>query len=96
MGSDMQGRLEAKQSGGEYVMNSNPGDFWEWAASLPAGERFALLVVALFAFTFLVTIVTGTFYKMHKNRLDVALKRELLERGMNAEEIATVIQAKRN
>jgi hypothetical protein len=33
-------------------------------------------------------------YTIHKNRLEAALKRDLLERGMSAEEVATDIWAK--
>ena len=32
--------------------------------------------------------------KHNKNRLDDALKRELLDRGMSADEIATVVRAR--
>jgi hypothetical protein len=41
-----------------------------------------------------VTVVAATFYKMHKNRLETTLKRELLEQGMSAEEIVSVVRAK--
>ena len=75
-------------------MSSVPGDFWQWTASLQSGERVALLIVAVFALVFIVTMVLGTIYKMHKSRLEDTLKRELLERGMSAEEIATVVGAK--
>jgi hypothetical protein len=75
-------------------MNSTPSDFWEWIVSLQSGERLALLIGGLFAVVFVVTMVLGTIGKMYKNRLDATLKRDLLERGMSADEIATVIQAK--
>jgi hypothetical protein len=65
---------------------------------LGPGERLPFFIVAsilgIFALVFIVTVVTGTVYKMHKNRLETALKRELLEQGMSAEEIVAVIRAK--
>jgi len=75
-------------------MNSVPSDVWEWTASLGSGERVAIIILGVFAIVLVVIVVFGTICKMHKNRLDDALKRELLERGMSAEEIATVIRAK--
>jgi len=41
-----------------------------------------------------IAIVCTTVYRIHNNRVEDALKRELLDRGMSAEEIATVIGAK--
>jgi uncharacterized membrane protein len=72
-------------------MNSVPGSFWEWTAMLTSGERTGLLVLCVFAVVTVIVIVAVTIYSMHKNRLDDSLKRELLERGMSADEIATVM-----
>ena len=65
-------------------MNSTPGGFWQWTADLSSGERAGLLFFAMIA---------SAVYQMHKNRLEHALKRELLDRGMSADEIATVISS---
>jgi hypothetical protein len=75
-------------------MRSVPGSFWEWAASLQPSEQFPLLVLGGFAVIFIITLVACTIYAMHKNRLNDHLKRELLDRGLSADEIATVINAK--
>jgi hypothetical protein len=72
-------------------MSSMPGGFWQWTANLSSGERTGLLIFAMIALIAIVAIITSAVYQMHKNRLEDALKRELLERGMSAEEIATVI-----
>jgi hypothetical protein len=81
-------------------VQTEPSSIVQWITSFGPGERLPLLIVALifgiFAIVFVVTIAAGTIYKMHKNRLDDSLKRELLERGMSAEEIATVIAVKPN
>jgi hypothetical protein len=79
-------------------MQSQPASLGEWINALGPGERLPLLIVGLilgiFALTFIVAVVSGTIYKMHKNRLETALKRELLEQGMSAEEIVSVVRAK--
>jgi hypothetical protein len=80
------------------MMQSQPASLGEWINSLGPGERLPVLIVGLilgiFALIFIVTVVAGTVYKMHKNRLETALKRELLEQGMSAEEIVSVVRAK--
>jgi hypothetical protein len=83
---------------GVQTMQSQPANLGEWITSFGPGERLPLLIVGLilgiFALVFIVTIVSGTIYKMHKNRLETALKRDLLEQGMSAKEIVDVIRAK--
>lgn len=74
-------------------MNSTPGGFWQWTADLSSGERAGLLFFAMIAIVAIVAMIASAVYQMHKNRLEHALKRELLERGMSAEEIATVISS---
>jgi hypothetical protein len=79
---------------------TQPGSIVESFNSLGPGERLPVFIVGsmlgVFAILFIVTVVAGTVYKIHKNRLADALKRDLLERGMSAEEIAMVITAKPN
>lgn len=75
-------------------MRPVPSSFWEWQAALSAGERFDTMVLGALSLTFVVAVVFLTIYKMHKNRLDDALKRELLDRGMTAEEIVSIIRAR--
>jgi hypothetical protein len=75
-------------------MNSVPGSFWEWMASLQSPERFGLAFFAMIAIVIIVITVFATIYKMHKNRLEDSLKRELLDRGMSASEIAMVVRAR--
>jgi hypothetical protein len=75
-------------------MISTPINFWEWLAALDSGERTGLMVVCCWVLFFIVSAVLFTVYKIHKNRLEDALKRELLDRGMSADEIAIVIRAR--
>ena len=76
-------------------MQTVPNDFWEWLGSLGGDVQSLMLFSSLLFGAIVISIIAGTIYKMHKNRLDDALKRELLERGMSADEIATVMSAAR-
>jgi hypothetical protein len=73
------------------TMNSMPGGFWQWTANLSSGERTGLIFFAMIALIAIIAMITSAIYHMHKNRLEDSLKRELLDRGMTADEIATVI-----
>jgi hypothetical protein len=75
-------------------VTQTPGGFWEWIGLRDPGMRFALIMFVLIAAVFVSSILAAVIYKMHKNRLEDALKRELLDRGMSAAEIATVVRAK--
>ncbi len=75
-------------------MNSTPTGFWEWTGALEAGQRTGMIAMSIVAIVFITAILTITIYKMHKNLLEDALKRELLDRGMNASEIAMVVRAR--
>ena len=75
-------------------MNSVPSGFWTWIAELDSGERTGIIVLCVVASVFIVTVAFCTIYCMHKNRLEDALKRELLDRGISADEIAAVIRSK--
>lgn len=78
-------------------MNSVPTNLWEWLAPIEPDERFALsittIVVGLMALVFIVGIVSVVIGKIHRARLEAALKRELLDRGLSVDEIASIISA---
>ena len=74
-------------------MNSVPTTFWEWAAALSKEEFIGVMFFGLLALLVTTIIICVTIYSMHKNRIDDALKRELLERGMSADEIGAVMSA---
>ena len=78
-------------------MNSVPTNLWEWLAPIQPEERFALcittIVVGLTALVFVIAIVSHMTGKIHRARLENALKRELLDRGMSSEEIAQIVEA---
>lgn len=75
-------------------MHATPTNFWEWISrGVAAGDVTAIVILSIFAIVGIVAIISVTVYRIHKNRLDDALKRELLDRGLTAEEIATVVNA---
>jgi hypothetical protein len=76
-------------------MSSVPTSFWEWVLALDKEAQIGVMVFGVVALLLMTIIICITICGVHKNRLDDALKRELLERGMNADEIATVMSAAR-
>jgi hypothetical protein len=75
-------------------MHSISGDFWSWFSKFNAEDITGFIAVVLVFFVAAVAVVCLTFYLVHKNRAEIALKRELLDRGLAADEIATIIGAK--
>lgn len=78
-------------------MNAVPTNLWQWLAPIDADDRFALcitmVVFGILALVFIVGLITHAIGTIHRTRLEAALKRELLDRGLSVEEIATVISA---
>jgi hypothetical protein len=60
-------------------------------------QRFALIIVALGCVTgviiTLACIASASITKAHQRRIETELKREMLDRGMSAEEVAQVVEA---
>jgi hypothetical protein len=75
-------------------MQSVPTGFWEWTGALDPGQRTGMIAMSIVAIVLITAILTIAIYKMHKNRLEDSLKRELLDRGMSASEIAMVVRAR--
>jgi hypothetical protein len=75
-------------------MKSVPGSFWMWLSTLKSDDLAAMATAIAAVIVVAIGIVCTTIYKVHKTRADDSLKRELLDRGLSAEEIATVIGAK--
>ena len=73
---------------------SEPVYFSEWVSALEPGQRTGMIALFIVAVVFTLMVLMLTIYKMHKNRLEDALKRELLDRGMSADEVATVVRAR--
>jgi hypothetical protein len=78
-------------------MNSVPSGMWEWLSTLEPHGRLALsvttVVLSLVASVLVALIVAVTVRGIHQRRLEDALKRELLDRGLSAEEIDMIVRA---
>lgn len=78
----------------EVVTSHTWTDFF---AGIDSEQRWLLLVIAIGCsvglILGLVGILSSVFGSIQRHRAEVALKREMIERGMSAEEIAKVIEA---
>jgi hypothetical protein len=79
-------------------MDAEPiNNLWQWLAPIEADDRFALcfmiVVFGILGLVFIVALITYAIGKIHRARLEAALKRELLDRGLSVEEIASIISA---
>jgi hypothetical protein len=66
---------------------------YEILAKLNPGELVGLVALAGGLFCGVVAIVTGCWLEVRRAELTAALKKDMLERGMSAEEIRTVMEA---
>jgi hypothetical protein len=65
----------------------------EFFSKFDSGEIIGLVTVVL-TFLFLTSpIIAFCWYKIHKNNIAAVLKQDMLNRGMSAEEIKTVLEA---
>jgi hypothetical protein len=55
---------------------------------LESGDLAGILFLSITGLVVVILIASMTAYFMHKNRLQYALKHEMLDRGFSAEEIA--------
>ncbi len=69
----------------------------EMFSGLDPSKRFALVVVVIGCATgvicTLVVFISSTITSIHHRRLEADMKREMIERGMSADEITKVIEA---
>jgi hypothetical protein len=75
-------------------MQSIPSSFWQWLSTLKSDDVVGLSICFVLAAVAAIAIICTAIYKIHKSRVDDSLKRELLDRGLGADEIATIINAK--
>ncbi|HVT26727.1 MAG TPA: hypothetical protein VHE81_01805 [Lacipirellulaceae bacterium] len=73
-------------------------DWWTSTfGNLEPNQRFALIVVIVGCATgvicTLVVFVASTVNSIHHRRVESAMKREMIERGMGADEITKIIEA---
>jgi hypothetical protein len=79
------------------ILLAESTDAWSNFFGIQPGDRFALMVIIIVFGTVLtialVGIAAGTAKCIHNRRLEAELKRDLLDRGMSAEEVARVVEA---
>ncbi len=65
--------------------------------TLSSNQRFALLIIGLSCLTSIVissvAMISGMVQAMHRSRIEAEIKRDMLDRGMTADEIAKVVEA---
>jgi hypothetical protein len=81
-----------------YTLLAQATDPWaETFFGLDADKRFVLMIIAIGCTTGVICTVVGCVSSaassMHRHRLDAEMKRDLLDRGMSAEEIARVVES---
>jgi hypothetical protein len=74
-------------------VHSDPTNIWQWPASLTQDEREMIIFFGTVALVLITWMVTWAVQKIHRARMEDALKRELVERGMSASEIIGIIEA---
>ena len=67
---------------------------YDWLMSL-GGAAIPVIAIACGCAVGVVGIVAGAWQKNRKIELEIALKQEMLQRGMSAEDIERVIKASR-
>ena len=79
------------------VSESVPDEWSDYLFGFDPEQRFALIIVALGCLTGVVItlacIASTAISKIHQRRIETELKREMLDRGMSADEVARVIEA---
>ncbi|HEY3393856.1 MAG TPA: hypothetical protein VGK58_14185 [Lacipirellulaceae bacterium] len=64
---------------------------------LGQGQRFVVIIVAIGCATALLLgtfgIISSAINSVHRRRAEIELKREMIDRGMSADEIAKVIES---
>jgi hypothetical protein len=77
----------------QHVTNSRS----DWFSELNAGNKFALLIVGIACATGVictaVVFISGAINSIHRRRVAADLKREMIDRGMTADEIVRIIEA---
>jgi hypothetical protein len=73
-------------------------DWWtNTFGDLDPGKRFSLIVVVVGCATgvicTLVVSISSTINSIHRRRVEADMKREMIERGMSADEITKIIEA---
>lgn len=80
------------------AQSAQPVDEWSRTFfGLDPTKRFTLFVIVIGCMTgvicTLIWAICGTINSIHRRRAEADMKREMIDRGMSADEIASVIEA---
>jgi len=80
------------------AQNSQPRDEWTTTFfGLDPDNRFTLLIVAIGCATgvlcTLVVFASSTINSIHRRRVEADMKREMIERGLSADEITKIVES---
>jgi hypothetical protein len=83
----------------QIALLAQDGDEWsDVFLGMGESQRFVLLISIIGCATGIICLivgcVSGAVTSIHRHRLDAEMKREMLDRGMSAEEIARVVESK--
>lgn len=83
----------------EFLLPLAQSDWWsENFLGLDAEQRFVVVIIAIGCTTAVLIVLSGVFLgvwnSVRHKQIEADLKRDMLDRGMSAEEIEQVIEAK--
>jgi hypothetical protein len=80
-----------------FLLADLSAEWAEWSSGFEPEQRFVLLIVGIGCVTGIILglagILSGTMSSVHRRRIEADMKRDMLERGMSADEIAKIIEA---
>jgi hypothetical protein len=79
------------------VINAQMASLYDLLNGIDPNQRWLLLVIVIGCSVGLILgtvgIVASTIRSVQRNRAEIQLKREMIDRGMSADEIAKIIEA---
>ena len=67
-----------------------------WSDRIGSGEIVPIFVIGAPLVVILVALAFSLFNKIHRRNAEIAFKREMLDRGLSADEIERILAAKSN
>ena len=67
-----------------------------WFNRIGTGEIVPLFTVGTLMSVIVIALAFSLFNKVHRRNAEIALKREMLDRGLSADEIERILAAKSN
>jgi hypothetical protein len=74
------------------ALNAETKSFWDVLNNMSSNDLAVLCLLLFLLATLSVVLIATTVSRMHKNRLEIALKRELVDRGLSTDEIAKFVE----